>query len=70
MAFMQLVDQVPKDVDPRTFVLSDKPANGQTRALSDVINLQIQSLGLKYLLAPRVCLLGADGCQTRRPSVP
>jgi hypothetical protein len=48
MAFLQLVNQVPKDVDPQTFVLSDKPANGQTRALSEVINLQIQSLGLKY----------------------
>lgn len=44
----KLVSQVPKDVDARTFILSDKPANGQTRPLAEVLHLQIQMLGLKH----------------------
>lgn len=44
----KLVDVVPKDTDPSSFVLSDKPANGQTRKLSDLAGLGIHTLGLKY----------------------
>ena len=44
----KLVENVPKDVDQSSFVLSDKPANGQTRQLSELLNLKIHTLGLKY----------------------
>lgn len=44
----KLLEQVPKDVDPKSFILSDKPANGRTRPLRDILIQSIQSLDLKH----------------------
>lgn len=44
----KLVELIPKDVDPSSIILSDKPSNGQTRNLSDLNGHGIHSLGLKY----------------------
>lgn len=43
----QLAQVVPKNAEPTSFVLSDKPANGQTRALSEILSNRILELGLK-----------------------
>ncbi|KAF8544316.1 NPL4 family-domain-containing protein [Trichophaea hybrida] len=44
----KLAEVVPKDVNPQSFVLSDQPANGQTRPLSEILDSRIQDLGLRH----------------------
>lgn len=44
---LQLVDLLPKNVDPDSIVLSDRPANGKTRLLRELKGTPISALGLR-----------------------
>ncbi len=69
----QILEKVPKNVDPRSLTLSNKPFGGEDRKLSQLQGVAIERVGLRFVLADyivevpgltKVCL------QTWRQAVP
>ena len=44
----KLLENIPKDVDPSSITLSNKPAGGQVRLLRDLDGVTIEAPGLRY----------------------
>ncbi len=44
----KILDSLPKDVDSRSIVVSNKPAGGQDRLLSSLKGVAFQNVGLQY----------------------
>ncbi|KAH7274486.1 nuclear protein localization protein 4, variant 2 [Fusarium solani] len=44
----QLLDQLPKTVDPTTISLSNAPNGGDSKRLADIINFKVGQIGLKH----------------------
>ncbi|KAI5798861.1 NPL4 family-domain-containing protein [Geopyxis carbonaria] len=44
----KLLALVPKNVVPNSLILSDRPNNGQTRPLDQILNERVESLGLRH----------------------
>jgi len=48
LTFSKILDSLPKDVDSRSIVVSNKPAGGQDRLLSSLKGVAFQNVGLQY----------------------
>lgn len=46
----QLLEHLPKTVDPKTIAMSNAPHGGDSKRLGDIINFKIGQIGLKYVL--------------------
>lgn len=57
---VQLVEAVPKTVNDASLTLSDRPANGKTRPLEELLGLTVGDLGLKYERYPAVKIVGGS----------
>ncbi|PWW78795.1 polyubiquitin-tagged protein recognition complex, Npl4 component [Tuber magnatum] len=44
----RLRENLPKDVDPHTIIVSDRPVNGRARVLNEISGMKISDLGLSH----------------------
>lgn len=48
LTLLQLLQQLPKTVDPKTITLSNAPNGGDSKRLGDIISFKVSQIGLKY----------------------
>lgn len=64
----QLLEQLPKTVDPKTITLSNAPNGGDSKRLGDIVNFKVGQIGLKYVIRAYAALSSltiAYLCQAR-----